>query len=126
MFRTQVARKAAALALAIALAAGCSAAESGAGPGGDDVVEIRLTAANRFSPADITVDPGTTVRWINDANMLHTVTPDNPNQPGVWAAAQRGTPGTVLTHTFTVAGQSYPYHCDPHLADGMVGIVRVR
>jgi plastocyanin len=119
-------RAATAVAFAAILLSGCSSGGDPAGPPGDNVVEIRLTTGLRFSPADVTIDPGTSVRWVNDASMLHTVTPDSPGQAGVWAAAQRATPGIVLTHTFNTAGQVYNYHCDPHLADGMVGVIRVR
>jgi plastocyanin len=87
---------------------------------------VTLTAANRFSPADLTVDPGTTVRWLNAAAVTHTVTPDDANQPGVWARATTSQRGSVLTHTFTQAGRTYTYHCEPHLADGMTGVIRVR
>lgn len=90
------------------------------------VVTIHLTANNRFSPADVTIDPGTTVRWVNDAVMLHTVTPNNPSQPGVWAEATTSSTGLVMTHTFSQSGQTYSYHCQPHLAEGMTGVVRVR
>lgn len=93
---------------------------------GTDEVIITLTEANRFSPADVTIDPGTTVSWFNAAVVVHTVTPDNPEQPGVWTRTETSTVGTVLTHTFNVAGQTYTYHCEPHLAEGMTGIIRVR
>jgi plastocyanin len=89
-------------------------------------VEIRLTANLRFEPADVTIDPGTTVRWVNAANVFHTVTPDNSSQPGVWTRATTSTVGPVLTHTFNQSGQTYSYHCEPHLSAGMTGVIRVR
>lgn len=93
---------------------------------GADVVEIRLTTGDRFAPDDVTISPGTTVRWINDSNMLHTVTPDDPEQPGVWTAASTSSQGVVLEHTFTVDGETYDYHCEPHLGVGMVGRIVVQ
>lgn len=92
---------------------------------GNAVVEIHLTTGLRFSPEDVTINPGTTVRWINDASVAHTVTPDNTSQPGVWSSVSTSSPGTVLEHTFTESGQQYGYHCQPHQAQGMTGVIRV-
>lgn len=68
-------------------------------PSDPNAVEIRLTANLRFEPADVTIDPGTTVRWVNAANVFHTVTPNNSSQAGVWARATTSTSGLVLAHT---------------------------
>jgi len=95
-------------------------------PNGGEVVEIRLTTGDRFAPDDVSISPGTTVRWINDSNMLHTVTPDDPEQPGVWTATSTSSQGVVLEHTFTVEGETYDYHCEPHLGVGMVGRIVVQ
>lgn len=95
-------------------------------PPDEDVVEIRLTTGLRFVPDDVTIDPGTTVRWVNDAALFHTITPDEPDQPGVWSREVTTTPGPALTHTFDVPGETYTYHCEPHLQDGMVATIRVR
>ena len=95
-------------------------------PSDPNAVEIRLTANLRFEPPDVTVDPGTTVRWVNAANVFHTVTPDNSSQLGVWARATTSTVGPVLTHTFNQSSQTYTYHCEPHRSAGMTGVIRVR
>ena len=92
------------------------------------LVEIHLTAATVFSVDDITIKPGTTIRWINDAALMHTITPENSSQPGVWQRVETSAPGVVLEHTFTVADQTYRYRCEPHSANfttGMVGVIRV-
>lgn len=96
------------------------------GPGGSTDVVITLTADARFSPNDVTVDPGTRIRWTSATSELHTVTPDNAQQAGVWARATSSAVGTVLTHTFNASGQTYTYHCEPHLSLGMTGTIRVR
>jgi plastocyanin len=92
-------------------------------PGG---TVIALTTDARFSPADITIDPGTTVRWQAASSEMHTITPDDPQQSGAWSRVVSTTTGTVLTHTFNVSGQTYTYHCEPHLSLGMTGTIRVR
>jgi plastocyanin len=113
--------------LALALGSACSDDNGGTAPDPDpNVVTIRLTSILRFSPAEVEISPGTTVRWVNDAAIFHTVTPDNANQPGVWQRQTTSTAGEVFRHTFTQAGQTYTYHCEPHLAQGMVGTIRVR
>jgi plastocyanin len=94
------------------------------GPG--NAVVITLTTDSRFSPNDLTIDPGTVVRWSSATSMFHTITPDNPQQAGVWNRTESTSTGTVLTHTFNVSGQTYAYHCEPHLADGMTGTIRVQ
>lgn len=89
--------------------------------GDDDVVQITL-AGTSFSPDDVTIAPGTTVRWVA-ANGVHTVTPDDPGQSGVWA--DRGlSAGQSFEHTFDVTG-TFDYHCEPHQSLGMVGRIVV-
>lgn len=98
----------------------------GTGPDNGDPNQVTLTAGLQFSPNDLTIDPGTTVRWVNSTSLEHTVTPSNTAQPGVWARATTSAAGTVLTHTFTVSGQVYNYFCEPHQSTGMTGVIRVR
>ena len=61
-----------------------------------------------FSPNRLTVKAGTTVTWVNDESMSHTVTSDN-------GAFGSGTlrQGDTFKHTFSSAG-TYPYHCNLH------------
>lgn len=97
-------------------------------PPSSGVVEIHLTAGSAFSPASVTIAPGTTVRWINDAAIDHTITPQNSSQPGVWQRQTTSTQGVVFEHTFQQAGQTYRYRCEPHSANfdsGMVGVIIV-
>jgi plastocyanin len=94
-------------------------------PGPDGVVEIRLTASLRFEPGDIVIPRGTTVRWVNAAAVFHTITPDNAAQSGVWVRRTMNGTGETFTHTFAEAGQTYTYHCEPHLSAGMTGRIRV-
>lgn len=114
------------LVAALIMAALPACGGDGTGPDGNDPNTITLTTGLRFSPADLTVDPGTTVRWVSNAALDHTVTPANAAQAGVWTRVATSVSGTVLTHTFTVSGQVYNYFCEPHQASGMTGIIRVR
>ncbi len=62
----------------------------------------------RFEPARITVKPGTTITWMHNGRMPHTVTGelDGPSSKTLYAGQQ-------YSHTFTEAG-SYQYACDFH------------
>jgi plastocyanin len=104
--------------------AGCGAGASGAVA---DVVEIEASDRFAFSPAQITVVAGTTVRWINKGAVPHTVTS---------GASSRASddPGAVFDHKlpsggsvevrFDTAGDQ-PYFCRYHEGMGMIGMVTV-
>lgn len=95
------------------------AEDTGAGPA---VVEIHLTSSLVFSPAEVTIAPGTTVRWINDASIFHTITPNGHSE---WDRATMSTSGATFSHTFDAVGE-YPYFCEPHRSQGMTGTVIVQ
>jgi len=91
----------------------------------DDVVEIHLTSSRTFSPDSVEISTGTTVRWINDADIFHTITPRDANQNGVWSRQTTSNQGETFEHTFTVAGEIYDYFCEPHESQGMTGKIVV-
>jgi plastocyanin len=62
-----------------------------------------------FSPATLTIRPGTTVTWKNMSSAPHTVTSDD----GQAFDSGNIAPGGTFTFKFTVAG-SYSYHCNIH------------
>lgn len=72
-----------------------------------------------FSPANLTVQVGDTVTWINDGG-LHNVNADD----GTFTSGAPSTDLWQYSYTFR-GGGSYPYHCDVHQADGMVGTIEV-
>ena len=71
-----------------------------------------------FTPASITVTPGTTVTWNNNDNMTHTVTADDNS----FNSGNIGT-GASFAKTFSVAG-TFTYHCSIH--PSMTGKVVVK
>ena len=68
-----------------------------------------------FSPDSLVVSVNSTVTWINDDDMVHTVTADN----GSFNSGDIA-PGSRFTYTFSNAG-TYNYHCMHH--SGMTGVV---
>lgn len=87
-------------------------------------VTLSTSGGGQFTPASLTVEPGTTVRWIW-SDGPHTVTSNGP-------ATFPGSPDEtsypfVYEFTFTTAG-TYNYHCSVHgsAATGMRGTVVVQ
>src|SRR5215208_1460992 len=76
---------------------------------------------NFFEPANITVEPGTTVTWVQSGNNSHTTT----SYDGLWDSGMLpGGSGQTFSYTFNTPG-TYRYFCRPHEAQGMVGTVTV-
>lgn len=75
---------------------------------------------NRNLPLRLAVAAGTTVRWINDGAVPHTVsTQDGAIESGFL------TPGQSYAFTFDTPGE-YVYFCRPHAFLGMTGVVVVQ
>jgi plastocyanin len=85
-------------------------------PNGD--AEEVVATDNVFTPATITVSAGTTVRWENAGEFLHTVTPDGHS---LWSDTDL-TVGATFSQTFDDVG-TFPYVCTIHA--GMAGTVIV-
>lgn len=100
-----------------------------------------MTGGFAFDPERLRVASGTTVRWVNDSEVGHTVTAYEegiPERAGYFASggfegerAARNDPGGGLLdagetyeHTFDVRG-TYEYFCVPHESSGMTGTVVV-
>src|SRR5919109_2815028 len=76
---------------------------------------------NFFDPANITVEPGTTVTWVQSGNNPHTTT----SYDGLWdSGLLPGGSGETFSFTFEEPG-TYDYFCIPHENLGMVGSVTV-
>ncbi|CAN5725459.1 hypothetical protein BH23GEM9_BH23GEM9_13140 [soil metagenome] len=80
-----------------------------------NVVQIRNYA---FTPAELQVDTGTRVTFVNCDDDVHTSTAD----AGAWDSPLLSPRGSYA-HTFGTAGR-FTYHCRPH--PFMVGAVVVR
>lgn len=77
-----------------------------------------------FSPSNLTIDLGDTVRWTNaggthNVNGTTTTFASNPASFG----NSLGT-GWVFKHKFTITG-TYNYRCDQHFGGGMTGTITV-
>jgi len=88
-----------------ASAAPSDAPSADTGGASGDAITIENFA---FSPASITVAPGTTVTWTNRDSAGHTVTADD----GTFDS-KRLSNGSSFSETFTTAG-TYTYHCAIH------------
>ena len=108
---------------------------SAPGTGAAATVEVKMTDTPPvFIPAKVTVKSGDTVKWINNAQTLHTVTFDaskavdksNVQLPKGVDPFDSGfmMPGKDFSYTFKVPG-AYKYFCIPHEKDGMIGFVTV-
>ncbi len=87
---------------------------------GQEEVTVRMED-NFFAPANITVEPGTTVTWVQSGDNPHTTT----SYDGLWdSGLLPGGSGQTFSFTFEEPG-TYDYFCIPHEALGMVGTVTV-
>jgi plastocyanin len=76
---------------------------------------------NFFDPANITVEPGTTVTWVQSGDNPHTTT----SYDGLWDSGMiEGGSGGTFSFTFEESG-TYDYFCIPHEQLGMIGSVTV-
>jgi plastocyanin len=96
----------------------------------------------RFEPANITVKQGDGIKWIIVSGGPHNVAFDPATIPsdvrsqldanmgtdrmGELSANMKMNPGESITISFAkIKPGQYPYHCTPHLALGMKGIITV-
>jgi plastocyanin len=76
---------------------------------------------NFFASANITVESGTTVTWVQSGDNPHTTT----SYDGLWdSGLLPGGSGQSFSFTFDEPG-TYDYFCIPHEDLGMVGTVTV-
>jgi plastocyanin len=91
------------------------------------------SGAFSFTPANLTISVGDTVRWTWGSSGHNVVsgtggTADgkfcSPSDSGC-ANAPLSNGGTTYEHTFTQAG-TFPYFCAAHVSFGMTGTIKVQ
>jgi plastocyanin len=78
-----------------------------------------------FEPKALTIRSGDTVTWVNDQNEIHEVMSESvPEGAQTFESPLLEKKGQTWSHTFTKSG-TYEYHCHPHAALKMQGVVIV-
>lgn len=99
---------------------------------GQDEAEVMVGPSQelqyKFNPADIRIDPGTTVRWVwGGYGSQHNVVEADGDQPlddPSFESELVAEEGHEFTHTFEESG-TYDYVCSVHLAQDMIGSIEV-
>ena len=78
---------------------------------------IQTTNTNTFSPQNITIQVGDTVKWVNTSQGLHNVVADD----GSFTSGSPSTDLWIFIKVFTQAG-SNPYYCSVHGGAGGIGM----
>jgi plastocyanin len=88
-----------------------------------------------YTPENVAIKVGDTVKWVNDGQTVHDVSttaanaqnPKDTSMPKGATAFDSGfiPPGGDYSYTFTVPG-TYRYFCLPHEKAGMVGVIVVK
>lgn len=102
-----------------AVASGAQQAASAPAGSGEQVVVQDLA----FDPDELTISAGTTVTWVNQDDLGHTVTHGeggSPDPEGLFDEALSA--GQTVTYTFEEAG-TYPVTCKIHQDMQMTVIV---
>ena len=102
-------------------------------------VTVQLLGGNTFSPADVTIQVGDTVQWewvAGNHNVESGTVVSGAGVPDSNFRSGNPTPigGTTYDLLFdqafldanSMAGNVYPYYCDPHAGVGMIGSVTVQ
>ncbi|MFZ1704139.1 MAG: plastocyanin/azurin family copper-binding protein [Saprospiraceae bacterium] len=92
-------------------------------PVADFIVEV---SDFQFSPKDITINVGQTVRWENKggAHNVNGTKTTFPNNPAGFTSGAVSSSNWILDVSFNTPGK-YDYQCDQHVAQGMTGTVTV-
>lgn len=107
-------------------------------PASAETVTVKMGADNGllvFQPANVTVKPGDTVKWVVNKVPPHNVIFDDKGIPGNDKALAKSlshpqlemSPGAgyELTIPKDLAAGEYSYYCAPHRGAGMVGKITV-
>jgi plastocyanin len=104
------------------------------GGGGPKTFDVMVgQGGTKFSPKDVTIHKGDTVKWTWAASNHNVVSGSNATADGTFcspndmncAGAPLSNAGATYSHTFNAAG-TFNYFCAPHAGAGMVGSVTVQ
>ncbi|WP_158057375.1 plastocyanin/azurin family copper-binding protein [Halorussus halophilus] len=106
-----------------------SAPQSGGGGGPTETVAVGPGGSLKFEPAELTIAPGTTVKWVWEGDN-HNVVPESQPDGAGWEGTAGGASKTYNTgheysFTFQQTGE-YSYFCQPHKTAGMTGTITVQ
>ena len=88
----------------------------------DEVVEVKISngssAVNNtqfYAPPEVQVAAGSSIKWTNDDNVIHTVTQGKPSEGGNSTGFNSGPiqPGGTFVHFFDESG-TVDYFCTIH------------
>ncbi|MGD2050200.1 MAG: plastocyanin/azurin family copper-binding protein [Chloroflexota bacterium] len=79
--------------------------------------EIVTVSDSQFTPAQVTINVGDSVQWVNEGSLPHNVNADD----GSFRSGDPATGPWTYTFTFNTPG-TYPYHCEVHGAPGGIGM----
>jgi plastocyanin len=85
-----------------------------------ETYEITLGDSS-FTPPQLTVAPGSRIRWVSASTMAHTITPSGHD---AWARAEITNQGQTFEAVLNNPGE-FEYFCEPHAALGMAGVIWV-
>ncbi|MCE2790682.1 MAG: lamin tail domain-containing protein [Saprospiraceae bacterium] len=90
----------------------------------DVIVEV---SSNMFTPRDITISVGETVRWVNlgGTHNINGAVGTFPSNPASFGFSPPSADAWQYDFTFSIEGV-YQYQCDPHASAGMKGTVTVQ
>jgi plastocyanin len=91
-------------------------------PGISQTLHVVVSSGFTFTPADLTIDVGDTVRWQNQSGFHNVVSDD-----GSFTNGSASSSAWTYTRVFTSVGD-FRYYCDVHGSPGgvgMSGIIRV-
>ncbi len=92
---------------------------------------VKMTGDYEFVPSSLTIKQGDSVKWVVTSNKAHEVasgtvimTEDGMEgvPDGLWETGKMASGS--FTYTFNSTG-TFPYYCDAHLDQGMIGSITV-
>tara|TARA_R110002153_G_scaffold3143_2_gene14761 strand:+ start:161 stop:577 length:417 start_codon:yes stop_codon:yes gene_type:complete len=90
------------------------------------VTDLNADQIYYFEPANLTIQPGDTVKWVNVQEDMHNAVADaGPKGAELFESPMLEKEGASWSFTFDDTQGTYSYHCHPHAAMGMVGTIIV-